>query len=147
MNKAKRKALESAGWTLGDYGDFLGLTDAERRLIEFRARLARGIREARLRRGMTQDQLAEAIRSTQPRVVKIERGVAGVSLDQMLHAYFAAGGTAPRIEVPEPGAGASLTLDMDKVIGTTDSVARRLKAVGRPKPKTGRSIAKKAKAR
>ncbi len=37
MNKAKREALESAGWAFGDYGDFLGLTDAERRLVEFRA--------------------------------------------------------------------------------------------------------------
>ncbi len=99
MNKTKRAALESAGWTFGDFGDFLGLTDAERRLVEFRARLAVAIREARERKKMTQGQLAEAIRSTQPRVVKIEQGAAGVSLDQMLHAYFAVGGEAPKLDI------------------------------------------------
>jgi DNA-binding XRE family transcriptional regulator len=100
MNKTKRAALESAGWTFGDFGDFLGLTDAERRLVEFRARLAVAIREARERKAMTQGQLAQAIKSTQPRVVKIEQGAAGVSLDQMLQAYFAAGGEAPRLAAP-----------------------------------------------
>ena len=101
MNKAKKAALESAGWQFGDFGDFLGLTDAERRLVEFRARVAVAIREARDRNRMTQAQLARAIKSTQPRVVKIEQGAAGVSLDQMLHAYFAAGGQAPLLEASE----------------------------------------------
>jgi hypothetical protein len=94
MNKAEREALEAAGWKFGDYGDFLGLSDAERQLVELRIRLCRGIREARERAGMTQADLASAMRSTQPRVARIEAGGRGVSLDQMMRAYFAAGGKA-----------------------------------------------------
>ena len=36
MNKAKREALEQAGWVLGDAEDFLELTDEERHLVELR---------------------------------------------------------------------------------------------------------------
>ena len=34
MDKATRKRLEEAGFRVGDAGDFLGLTDEERELIE-----------------------------------------------------------------------------------------------------------------
>jgi DNA-binding XRE family transcriptional regulator len=94
MNKAEREALEAAGWKFGDYGDFLGLSDAERQIVELRIRLTRGICEARERAGMTQADLAAAMNSTQPRVARIEAGGRGVSLDQMMRAYFAAGGKA-----------------------------------------------------
>jgi hypothetical protein len=94
MSKAERRALEAAGWKFGDYGDFLGLSDAERQIVELRIRLTRGIREARDRAGMTQADLAAAMKSTQPRVARIEAGGRGVSLDQMMRAYFAAGGKA-----------------------------------------------------
>jgi DNA-binding XRE family transcriptional regulator len=94
MNRAKREALEAAGFRVGDYGDFLGLSDAERQIVELRVRLTRGIREARERAGMTQADLASAMNSTQPRVARIEAGGRGVSLDQMMRAYFAAGGKA-----------------------------------------------------
>ena len=53
MNRAEREALEAAGWKFGDYGDFLGLSDAGRQIVELRTRLSRGIREARERAGMT----------------------------------------------------------------------------------------------
>jgi DNA-directed RNA polymerase sigma subunit (sigma70/sigma32) len=94
MNKAKREALEAAGFKVGDYGDFLGLTDAERQIIELRVWLARQIREGREKSGMTQEALATLIASTQPRVAKIEAAAKGVSLDQMWRAYFALGGKA-----------------------------------------------------
>jgi DNA-binding XRE family transcriptional regulator len=94
MSRAEREALEAAGWKFGDYGDFLGLSDAERQIVELRIRLSRGIREARERAGMTQADLASAMKSTQPRVARIEAGGRGVSLDQMMRAYFAAGGRA-----------------------------------------------------
>lgn len=94
MNRVEREALEAAGWKFGDYGDFLGLGDAERQVVELRIRLSRGIREARGRAGMTQADLASAMKSTQPRVARIEAGGRGVSLDQMMRAYFVAGGKA-----------------------------------------------------
>jgi DNA-binding XRE family transcriptional regulator len=94
MSKAEREALEAAGWKFGDYGDFLGLSDAERQIVELRIRLSRAIREARDRAGMTQADLASAMKLTQPRVARIEAGGRGVSLDQMMRAYFEAGGKA-----------------------------------------------------
>jgi hypothetical protein len=39
--KAKRAAREAAGWKFGDAGDFLGLSDAERRTVEARVEKAR----------------------------------------------------------------------------------------------------------
>jgi DNA-binding XRE family transcriptional regulator len=94
MSRVEREALEAAGWKFGDYGDFLGLSDAERQIVELRLRLSHGIREARERAGMTQADLASAMKSTQPRVARIEAGGRGVSLDQMMRAYFTAGGKA-----------------------------------------------------
>jgi DNA-binding XRE family transcriptional regulator len=100
MNKAKREALEAAGFKVGDFGDFLELTDAERQIIELRVRLARQIREGREKAGMTQEALATEIASTQPRVARIEAAAKGVSLDQMWRAYFAVGGKADRLFSP-----------------------------------------------
>lgn len=94
MSRVEREALEAAGWKFGDYGDFLGLSDAERQIVELRIRLSRAIREARERAGMTQADLASAMKSTQPRVARIEAGGRSVSLDQMMRAYFAVGGKA-----------------------------------------------------
>lgn len=94
MSRVEREASGSARWESGDHGDFLGLSDAERRVVELRIRLSRGIREARKRAGMTQAGLAAATKSTQQRVARIEAGGRGVSLDQMMRAYFAAGGEA-----------------------------------------------------
>jgi DNA-binding XRE family transcriptional regulator len=100
MSRAEREALEAAGWKFGDYGDFLGLSDAERQIVELGIRLCRGIREARERVGMTQADLASAMRSTQPRVARIEAGGRGVSLDQMMRAYFTVGGRAEALFAP-----------------------------------------------
>lgn len=144
MNKVKQAALESAGWRFGDFGDFLDLTDAERRLVEFRVRVAVAIREARDRNRMTQAQLARAIKSTQPRVVKIEQGAAGVSLDQMLHAYFAAGGAAPEFATLKARPGVRTVIDTDEVIaniGGAKVPAR--KSSGMAKPSRGKGKAEK----
>ncbi len=100
MSRTEREALEAAGWKFGDYSDFLGLSDAERQIVELRLRLSRGIREARERAGMTQADLASAMKSTQPRVARIETGGRGVSLDQMMRAYFTAGGQADALFAP-----------------------------------------------
>ncbi len=91
MDARKRKALEAAGWSFGDYGDFLGLTDEERQEVELRGALCRTIRQRREALGMTQKQLAARLKSSQSRVAKLEIGV-GVSLDLMFRALFALGG-------------------------------------------------------
>ncbi len=92
MDAAKREALEAAGFRVGDAGDFLGLSDTERQIVELRVALARLIRQFRQARDMSQKQLAAKIGSSQPRVARIESAAADVSLDQMFRGLFAVGG-------------------------------------------------------
>lgn len=36
MDATKRKAIEAAGWKVGDAADFLGMSDEERQLLDTR---------------------------------------------------------------------------------------------------------------
>lgn len=92
MDKEQQKRLETAGFRLGDAGDFLGLTDDERRLVELRLAVSRAVRQARERAGVTQQQLAAKMKSSQSRVAKIEAAEPEVTLDLSIRALFAAGG-------------------------------------------------------
>lgn len=100
MDGAKRAALEAAGFRFGDYGDFLGLTDGERALIEMRLSLARAVRRLRAARGLTQGELAARMKSTQARVAKIEAVSTEASLDLMFRALFALDGTLADLDGP-----------------------------------------------
>src|SRR5437879_515177 len=106
MNADKRKALEAAGWRFGDAADFLGMTEEERHLLDARVEAALAVRRLRTTLKLSQKQLADRIKTSQPRVAKIERAAADVSLDQILRAFIAGGGrivvkqVAP---VPETG--------------------------------------------
>jgi predicted XRE-type DNA-binding protein len=92
MDNKKQKALEAAGWRIGDAGDFLDLTDEESQLVELRLTIGRSIRRLRETQNLTQQQLAAKIKSSQSRVAKIEAATADVSLDLMFRGFFAAGG-------------------------------------------------------
>lgn len=92
INKQLRESMEEAGWKIGDYGDFLGLSEEERKIVELRIRLARTIRERRESLKLSQVQLAKRIGSSQSRVAKIEAAASGVSLDLMFNGLFALGG-------------------------------------------------------
>lgn len=92
MNDKKRKALESAGYRLGDVSDFLGLTDEDRALVELRAAVSRAVQLQRKKRNVTQVRLAQLLHSSQSRVAKIEAGSSDVSLDLMFRSLFALGG-------------------------------------------------------
>ena len=92
MNAAKRKALESAGWRFGDAADFLEMSPEERQLLDARVELASAIRRQREARRMSQKELGARLKTSQPRVAKIERAAPDVSLDQLVRAYAAAGG-------------------------------------------------------
>jgi predicted XRE-type DNA-binding protein len=98
MDQGEKEALEAAGFRFGDFGDFLGMDEAERNLVAFRAELGAAIRRLRTARGQTQARLARAIGSSQPKVARMEIGAPEVSLDLMLRAYFAAEGR-PTIEL------------------------------------------------
>lgn len=92
MDAAKRKALESAGWKVGDAADFLEMSADERQLLDARVKLATAIRETRQAHKLSQKELGTRLKTTQPRVAKIERAASDVSMDQLIRAFTAAGG-------------------------------------------------------
>ena len=92
MKAAKRKLLEAAGWRIGDAADFLGMDEGERQLLDARVQLALAIRRQREAQQVSQKQLGTKLKTTQPRVAKIEQAAADVSLDQLVRAFAAAGG-------------------------------------------------------
>jgi ribosome-binding protein aMBF1 (putative translation factor) len=93
MDSARRKALQAAGWKTGDAADFLEMNDDERQLLNARVELALAVRRQREACHLSQRQLGLKLRTSQPRVAKIERAAADVSLDQLVRAFAAAGGT------------------------------------------------------
>lgn len=92
MDTRKRKAIEVAGWKVGDAADFLGMSDEERQLLNARVELALAIRRQREARQLSQKQLGARLKTSQPRIAKIERAAADVSMDQLVKAFTAAGG-------------------------------------------------------
>ena len=92
MEATKRKALEAAGWKVGDAADFLKLSSEERQLLDARVKLAAAIRQQRQALRLSQKELGARLKTTQPRVAKIERAAADVSMDQLVRAFTAVGG-------------------------------------------------------
>src|SRR5262245_6437574 len=92
MKEAKRKKLEAAGFRIGDAEDFLDLSPEERELVDLRLRVSRMVRALRVRKNITQKELAARIKSNQSRVAKLESGAGDVSLDLMFRGFFAIGG-------------------------------------------------------
>ena len=95
MRERKQKRLEAAGWKVGTAREFLDLAPDEEAFVEMRLRLAQGLRQRRLRRNLSQTQLAKAVRSSQSRVAKMETGDPSVSLDLLIRSLLALG-TFPR---------------------------------------------------
>lgn len=89
MRDTKRKRLEAKGWRVASAKEFLELSDEDDAYIELRLKLAQGLRQRRLGRGLTQVQLAKAVRSSQSRVAKMEAGDPTVSLDLLLRSLLA----------------------------------------------------------
>jgi predicted XRE-type DNA-binding protein len=92
MNEQKRRLLQEAGWVAGDAEDFLELTEEERRLVELRVAVSRAVRALREAQRLTQTQVARKLKTSQPRVAKIEAGSSDVSLDLMFRGLFSLGG-------------------------------------------------------
>lgn len=92
MDAAKRKLIEAAGWKVGDAADFLEMSDEERQLLDTRVALALAIRQQREALHLSQKQLGAMLKTSQPRVAKIERAASDVSMDQLIRAFIVAGG-------------------------------------------------------
>jgi DNA-binding XRE family transcriptional regulator len=99
LSEREIERLEARGYTVGDYGDLHGLDDEERAVVELELAMAHEVRHARARAGLTQQELAKRIGSSQSRITKIETAAPGVSLDLAFRALFAAGGPASLVAV------------------------------------------------
>jgi predicted XRE-type DNA-binding protein len=79
------------GWTLGSAESFLGLTPEESAYIEIKLSLARELKKARLKKGLSQTALASKLGSSQSRVAKMESADSQVSLDLIVRSLLATG--------------------------------------------------------
>lgn len=91
MEKAKRKRLEAKGWKVGTAGEFLELSAEEARYIELKLALSEHLKQRRIRKRLTQEQLANLMSSSQSRVAKMEAGDPSVSLDLLVRSLLTLG--------------------------------------------------------
>lgn len=96
MNQAKRERLQAQGWKVGTVTDFMELTPEEEALIEIKLALSKSLRERRAKQ-MTQAELAERLKSSQPRIAKAEGGDRSVSIELLMRAMLATGATPKEI--------------------------------------------------
>jgi DNA-binding XRE family transcriptional regulator len=91
MHETKRKRLAAKGWKVGSAQEFLGLSDQEQAYVDLKLRLSDALRHRRLRRKLTQAELAKAVNSSQSRVAKMEAGDRSVSIDLLVRSLYATG--------------------------------------------------------
>ena len=91
MNSTKKKRLETKGWKVGTVAEFLQLTPEESAYIEMKLLLSRNLRERRMDKSLTQEQLARLLKSSQSRVAKMETGDPSVSLDLLVRSLLILG--------------------------------------------------------
>jgi predicted XRE-type DNA-binding protein len=91
MDARKKEKLEKLGGRVTTVEDFLGMSADEAALVELRLELAANVRKHRLKRRMTQAQLAKAIGSSQSRIAKLEAADPQASLDSIVRALAATG--------------------------------------------------------
>ena len=87
----KTARLESAGWKTVTVQDFLGLSDVDMAVIEVKVALAKRLRAQRTRAGLSQVEVAKLVRSSQPRVAKMEAADKTVSIDLLVKALVKTG--------------------------------------------------------
>jgi predicted XRE-type DNA-binding protein len=101
MDAERRKALKARGYKVYDHaGDAVGMTEDEKELLDIRITLAISVRKRREKLKMSQKDLATRLKTTQPRVAKIEQADRDVSFDQIFRAYAVLGG---RLVVKDAG--------------------------------------------
>ena len=97
MKQAKKRALERAGWKVGDANEFLELSEEEAAYIEMKLLLVQKLRTLRQSRNVSQLELAKLLGSSQSRVAKMEAGDPSVSTDLLFKAILALGATRGQI--------------------------------------------------
>jgi DNA-binding XRE family transcriptional regulator len=77
------------GWVEGSVQEFLGLSDVDMKYIETKRALAASLREQRMKKHLTQTELAARLKTNQSRVAMMEKGDPSVSLDLLVRALLA----------------------------------------------------------
>jgi len=91
MREDKKQRLEAKGWRVGSAKEFLGLSASEDAYIEIRLALATALKHRRVEKGVTQQDLARVVASSQSRIAKMEAGDTSVSLDLLIRTLLALG--------------------------------------------------------
>ena len=91
MNNARKAKLKGKGWRSGSAADFLGLSPEESYFVDLKLKLAEALRQRRAKRGISQEELAALVGSSQSRIAKMERGDASVSIDLLVRSLLAMG--------------------------------------------------------
>jgi len=91
MKMTKLERLQADGWRVGHAEDFLELTDEEARLVALKLSLISAVKKSRIKRRLSQADLAQRMKSSQSRIAKIEAGDPSVSLDLIVRALIASG--------------------------------------------------------
>ena len=99
MKTDKLARLQATGWKVGSAEDFLQLSDEEARLIALKFSLISAVKKSRIKRKLSQIDLAQRMKSSQSRIAKIEAGDSSVSLDLIVRALIASGATTRDIQV------------------------------------------------
>lgn len=99
MKTNKLERIKAAGWEVGNAEDFLHLSDEESRLLALKLSLISAVKKSRIKRKLSQLELAKRMKSSQSRIAKIEAGDASVSLDLIVRALIASGATTRDIQV------------------------------------------------
>ena len=85
------------GWVQGSAKEFLDLSDADMAYIETKRALAASLRELRVKRRLTQVELAARLETSQSRVAKMEAGDPTVTIDLLLQSLYRIGATRRQI--------------------------------------------------
>ncbi len=93
MDAQKRHKLEAAGWRVASTADFLDLTPDESAYIELKLALSKHLKQIRTQKELTQEAVAERIKSSQSRVAKMEAGDPSVSIDLLVKTLLSIGAT------------------------------------------------------
>jgi Helix-turn-helix len=91
MKPNKKNKLEAADWKVGNTIDFLGLSADEAAYIELKLALSDQLRKRRLKKKLTQIEVAQIVASSQSRVAKMESGDSTVTVDLLVKSPLALG--------------------------------------------------------
>ena len=97
MKASKKQRLEKAGWKVGTAEEFLGLSAEDVTYIEMKLALSESLKKRRIRKRLSQVELARLIASSQSRVAKMEAADSSVSIDLIVKSLLAMGASPKEV--------------------------------------------------